>query len=218
MRRNQVLLGAILGVAVFYLIATIALGSPPHATATGTEVARWFRTHDHHVRVWLWFSTFALVFFGVYAAEVRRALPAPHRDLFFAGAVTLIAVTCVQGWIWAGLALHPKRLQPSTARLVLDIASYWGPVLICATILMLAPIVVLAFQGRPSLPRWLGWLAAIALAEQIIESITIFGTSGFVAPGGPVNTFVGAILTLVALGALGVVVANEPRRVQPAAR
>jgi hypothetical protein len=214
MRRNQVLLGAMLAFAVFYIIGTIALGSPPEATASGAEVARWFRTNDHHVRAWLWFSTFALVFFGVYAVEVRRALPAPQRDLFFAGAITLIAVSCVQGWIWAGLALHPKRLQPATARLVLDITSYWGPVLICATILMLAPIVVLAFQGRPVLPRWLGWVAAIALAEQIIESVTIFGTRGFTAPGGPMNLVLGALLTTIALLALGVVVAS-PSSGQP---
>jgi hypothetical protein len=212
MRRNQVLLGAILGFAVFYVIATLALGSPPETTAGGAQVVRWFRTNGHDVRVWLWFSTFALVFFGVYAAQVRRALPAPHRDLFFAGAVTLIAVTSVQGWIWAGLALHPKRLQPSTARLALDIASYWGPVLIAATIMMLSPVVVLAFQGRPRLPRWLGWLAAIALAEQIVESITIFGTHGFAAPGGPMNLVLGALLTTVALLALGVVIASEPAR------
>jgi hypothetical protein len=83
-------------------------------------------------------------------------------------------------------------------------------VLICATILMLAPVVVLAFQAQPSLPRWLGWLAAVALAEQIIESITIFGTRGFTAPGGPMNLVVGALLTTVALLALGVVVASEP--------
>jgi hypothetical protein len=212
MRRNQVLLGAMLAFGVFYVSATIALGSPPEATASGAEVVRWFRANDHHVRVWLWFSTFALVFFAVYAVEVRRALPAPQRDLFFAGAITLIAVSSVQGWIWAGLALHPERLQPSTARLVLDIASYWGPVLICATILMLAPVVVLAFQAQPSLPRWLGWLAAIALAEQIVESITIFGTRGFTAPGGPMNLVLGALLTTIALLALGVVVASEPAR------
>jgi hypothetical protein len=190
----------------------------PEATATGAQVVKWFRTNGHDVRVWLWFSTFALAFFGVYAAEVRRALPAPQRDLFFAGAIVLIAVSIVQGWVLAGLALHPKRLQPNTARLVLDIASYWGPVLICATILMLAPIVVLAFRGRPVLPRWLGWLAALALAEQIIESITIFGTRGFTAPGGPMNLVLGALLTTIALLALGVVVASAPAPGQPATR
>ena len=45
--------------------------------------------------------------------------------------------------------------------------------------MMLGPIVVLAVPGDVGWPRWLGWLAAVALAEQTLESITIFGTSGF---------------------------------------
>jgi hypothetical protein len=76
--------------------------------------------------------------------------------------------------------------------------------------MMLAPVVVLAFRGEAGLPRWLGWLAGIALAEQIVESITIFGTRGFTAPGGPMNLELGAALTTIALLAIGVVVATEP--------
>jgi len=208
-RRNQVLIGAIVGVAVFYTIAIIALGSPPDATASGADVVKWFREHDDSVRVAVWCTTFAMVFMGVYAAYVRKALPKPHADIFFAGAITLIAETIVQTWILAGLALHPRNLQPSTARLALDVANYWGPVLISATILMLAPIVVLAFRGQAGLPRWLGWLAGIALAEQIIESITIFGTRGFTEPGGAMNLVLGAGLTTIALLAIGVVIATE---------
>jgi hypothetical protein len=198
---------------VFFVLSTIALGTPPDATDSGAQVVRWFQEHDGNVRVWLWLTTFAMVFFGVYAAYVRRSLPKPHADLFFAGAITLIAETCVQGWIWGGLALHPQRLEPASARLALDIASFWGPVLISATILMLAPVVVLAFRGEAGLPRWLGWLASIALAEQIIESITVFGTRGFTEPGGDMNLVLGALLTTVALLALGVVVATEPEPV-----
>ena len=123
MRRNQVLIGAILGVLVFFVLGTIALGTPPAVTDTGTQVVRWFRQHKGNVRAWLWFTTFAMVFFGVFAAYARRALPKPHADVFFAGAVTLITATCVQGWILGGLALHPQRLQPATARLALDIAA-----------------------------------------------------------------------------------------------
>jgi hypothetical protein len=39
MRRNQFLLGAMLGFGVFYVSATIALGSPPEATASGARSA-----------------------------------------------------------------------------------------------------------------------------------------------------------------------------------
>jgi hypothetical protein len=210
MRRNQVLIYAMVGFAACYIAATVALGSAPDATDTGAVVVRWFRDNKSHVRLWLWLSTFALVFFAVYAAHVRRYLPAPHRDIFFAGAVTLIATSSVQGWFFGGLALHPQRLQPTSARLALDIASFWGPVLIAATIMMLAPVVVLAFRGEAGLPQWLGWVAGVALAEQIVESITIFGTHGFTAPGGPMNLVLGALLTTIALLSLGVVVANAP--------
>jgi hypothetical protein len=218
MRRNQVLIYAMVGVVVFYAAAAIALGTAPDATDSGAAVVRWFRENKDHVRLAVWFNTFAMVFFGVYAAHVRRFLPAPHRDVFFAGAVTLIAESVLQGWFLAGLALHPGSLQPSNARLALDIASFWGPVLISATILMIAPIVVLAFRGEAGLPRWLGWVAGIALAEQIVESVTIFGTRGFTAPGGPMNLELGAALTLIALLAVGVVVATGPTPSQPATR
>jgi len=45
------------------------------------------------------------------------------------------------------------------------------------------------------LPRWLGVFGAIAFVEQAIETITIFGSTGFTQPGGTMNLQVGAGLT-----------------------
>ena len=39
-------------------------------------------------------------------------------------------------------------------------------------------------------------LGAIAFAEQAVETITVFGTHGFTAPGGDMNILLGAGLTL----------------------
>ena len=39
-------------------------------------------------------------------------------------------------------------------------------------------------------------LGAVAFAEQAIETITVFGTGGFIAPGGDMNLILGAALTL----------------------
>jgi hypothetical protein len=56
----------------------------------------------------------------------------------------------------------------------------------------------------------LGWLTGVTLVEQVVESITIFGTHGFTEPGGPMNLQLGAGLTTVSLLAIGIVIAREP--------
>jgi hypothetical protein len=63
-------------------------------------------------------------------------------------------------------------------------------------------------RGGAGLPRWLGFVAAVALAEQLVETITIFGRHGFIAPGGAMNVDLGAGLVGVALLCLGVAVAR----------
>ena len=46
--------------------------------------------------------------------------------MFFFGAIALAAETAVQSWILGGLSWHADRLDPATARTLLDIASFWG--------------------------------------------------------------------------------------------
>ena len=124
----------------------------------------------------------------------------------------------MQGWVWGGLAWHASDLQPATARTLLDVASFWGPVLTSTTVTMLAPVALLGLRGEaPALPRWLGAIAAVALVEQLIETVTIFGSHGFIAPGGPMNIYLGAGLTAVALLSLGIALARSPMRPRAAA-
>jgi hypothetical protein len=209
--RGRVLLWSTIGFAVLYGAAYATLGTPPDAHDSGAVVADWFRSHGGHVRAWLFLGTLALVLFVVYAALVRSRLPEVHRDLFFAGAVLLVAESSVQGWLWAGMAGHASSLSPATARTLLDVASYWGPVLTSATVLMLAPVTIVAFSADGALPRWLGWVTGVALVEQLAETVTMLGRSGFIAPGGPMNVVLGGAFTSVALIATGVVVARAMR-------
>ena len=115
---------------------------------------------------------------------IRGLLPAPHRDVFLIGGAALIIETAVQAWFWAGLALHPDTLQFETARTMLDIAIFWGPILTGATMTMIGAVTVLGFGGRAVIPRWLMILGVITFLEQAIETVTVFGTDGFIAPGG----------------------------------
>jgi hypothetical protein len=211
MRRSTLLLSATVGFGVLYLAGAIALSSTPGAGDDGREVAAWFRDHGGHVRAWLWLLTLSLPLFATFVALVRAELPAPHRDIFLFGAIAFAAETAVQGWLWAGMAWHASQLQPATARTLLDVASFWGPVLTSTTVTMLAPVALLALRGEAGLPRWLGVLSGLALAEQLIETITIFGRHGFIAPGGPMNIYLGAGLVALALLGLGVSVARARR-------
>jgi hypothetical protein len=211
MKRSTAVLGATIGFALLYLGATIALGTPPDVNDNGAAVSRWFASNGGHVRTWAWLLTLSAPLFALYAAFVRQHLPVGLRDLWLIGAVAFIAETAVQSWVWLALAFHTHSISPETSRTLLDVANYWGPVLTSTTIMMLTSVVVAAFDTASRLPRWLGVIAAVAVVEQLVETLTIFGRHGFMAPGGPMNLFLGAGLVAVALLALGFVVARLER-------
>ncbi len=92
-------------------------------------------------------------------------------------------------------------------------ASFWGPVLTGATTTMIGAITVLGVRSGVLIPRWLFLLGLVAFAGQAVETITVFGTSGFIAPGGGMNLLLGAGLT--AAWFVGLVVWAAQRLGQP---
>ena len=69
---------------------------------------------------------------------------------------------------------------------------------------MMAAPTWLALRGEAGLPRWLGVVGFVACAEQLVETISIFGSSGFTEPGGAMNLQLGAALVGIWLVAFGV--------------
>jgi hypothetical protein len=205
---RSLVIAAVAG-GLLYLVGAIALGSPPDATDSGARVVAWFANHEHNARVYAWSAALGTLAFAIVAALIRELLPAPQRTVFTIGAAAFVVENAVQAWIWAGLALHPAQLEPASARLALDIASFWGPLLTGATTAMIGAVTVLGLRATPLIPRWLTALGVIAFAEQTIETITVFGTHGFIAPGGAMNVVLGAALSLVWL--VGLVVWAVPR-------
>jgi len=191
---SRALLAATVAVFVLYAIALLALGTPPAASETPAQVVIWFREHGDSARLFVWAITVATLPLAIMFTLMRRLLPAPHRDVFLIGVVTYMAASALVTWTWAGLALHADQLEPPTARTVLDVAVFSGPVLTGATTTMIAPVTLLALRGRAGLPLWLGVLGVVAFAEQAVESVTIFGSTGFTQPGGAMNMQLGADL------------------------
>jgi hypothetical protein len=204
MRSSMVLRISAVSVVVLYFAGGAVLGQLPAGAASGQEVAVWFAAHGWQVRgaVWLW--TMEAVASATFVGLVRNRLPVPHRDVFLIGGATFVAESAVNTWILAGMSWHSAQLAPQTARTLLDVASFWGPVLNGSTIAMLASVVVLSFGRVPVLPRWLGFIGAVALVEQAVESVvTIFGESGFTEPGGAMNLQLGAGLDCIWFICLG---------------
>jgi hypothetical protein len=199
-----------------YLVGAIALGSVPEATDSPAQVVGWFQDHHDAARVYAWTAAFGTLAFAVVAGIIRGTLPAPFGDVFLLGAAAFIVETAVQAWCWGALALHSTSLEPATARTVLDIASFWGPILTGATTTMIGAVTVLGFGARPLIPRWLFVVGVIAFTEQAVETVTVFGTHGFIAPGGDMNLLLGAGLTAIWLGGLVVWTARRlGRSAQP---
>jgi hypothetical protein len=192
---SRVLLGATIAYALLAAVELAAFGTLPAATETGTELVAWFRANPNSIRLGVWAFTVMLPAFAVIAALTRERLPAPHRDVFFLGAMVYAASIAVWTWTWGGLALHAERLDPAIARAVLDVALFFGPVLTGATTTMMAPVTILGLRGE-TVPRWLGALGLIAFLEQSLETVTIFGSTGYTQPGGAMNMQLGGGLTL----------------------
>jgi hypothetical protein len=179
-------------------------------------ISTWFEQHADAARTYAWTATLGGLLFAVAASIIRHQLPAPAGTVFLLGAAAFIVETAVQSWIWAGLALYPSSVDPTTTQALFGIASYWGPLLTGATTAMIGAVTVLGFGEDPLIPRWLMMLGVVAFAEQAVETITVFGTHGFIAPGGDMNLLLGAGITLVWLAGLVVWAAGRTREPAPA--
>lgn len=179
-----------------YVVAFGVLGTPPDADSAAKTVTGWFTDNHEHVRTFAWLLVAGLPFFCAASAGVRQRLPEGLRDLYFAGVIAFVAETALQCWLWGALAFGPDTAG-ATSLTLFHAALFWGPVLTSATLAMLVPIAIVGLRG--GWPTWLGALAAVAVVEQAVETTTVFGHHGFMAPGGGMNVYLGAALTAAAL-------------------
>jgi hypothetical protein len=215
---SRALLVATAAYLLLALVGLIAVGTLPAATETGDQLVAWFREKGESVRLFVWAWTVAIPPLAIMVACLRRLLPAPHRDVFLIGAISYLIAIEIATWTWVGLALHADTLNPATTRTVLDVVTFLGPVLTGSTTTMMAPVTLLGLLGQSRIPRWLGVLGLVAFLEQAVETITIFGSSGFTQPGGAMNMQLGATLTLGWLVAFGLWGGLQGRAMKPGDR
>ena len=214
MDRRRALLACSIGFVALYAVAILVQGTPPKPNDTGDAVVAWMTQHHNAVRAASWFATMATPLFLMFAVYLREVLGGVAGRALMVGVTATAALTVTQSWITLGLARRPQSLDPAIARTLLDVAAYWGPSLIAFTVLTLGAIAWSSLRDG-KLPRWLGILAAIALVEQLVESVTLFGTSGFIAPGGPMNALLGAGLTLIVWMLAGILGSRQTEQTAP---
>jgi len=195
MKPSRVLLISILATGGLYVAGFVALGdSYPTIDSNGQEIVEWFSDNGTRARIYAWTAAFISLGLAIFGGQVSALLPKPHRYIFLAGVLGFAITSQVQAWFWAGLALHPQSLDPPAARTIFDIPAYWGPLVNGSTATMAAAVATLGFGVTPIIPRWLMWLSAIFFVEQAIETVTVFGQTGFIAPGGTMNVYLGGTI------------------------
>lgn len=201
MNTSRFLLLNILATAAFYIASFVALGSSfPTINSGGQEIVDWFSANGSSARFYAWTAAFFSLGLAIFGGQVSALLPAPSRYVFLAGALGSAITAQVQAWFWAGLAFHPQDLDPSAARTIFAIPAYWGPLVNGSTTAMAAAVLVLGFGASAIIPRWLTWLSALFFVEQAIETVTVFGSTGFTAPGGTMNVYLGGVLGFAWIG------------------
>lgn len=192
--------------AVLSVGATVLVPVGPGVDRPGADIVDHLAAHTGMIRLQALLAALALLALVVVIGFGRDRLDGPAGYVFTVGAAVLIAQVGISAWFGAGLALHAGSLEPATARALADIASMRGPVLTVATIMLAGPVVWAARQG--GFPRWLALIAAVFVVEQFVELLTIIGPVGsFIAPGGPMNVYLGGTLFVLFVVALGLALA-----------
>ena len=195
MKHSQILLINISATGALYVFSFVALGNSfPTINSSGQEVVEWFMNNGSSARTYAWTAAFFSLGLAIFGGQVSALLPKPHRYIFLTGVLGFAITSQVQAWFWAGLAFHPQGLDPAAARVIFDIPAFWGPLVNGSTTAMGAAIAALGFGASPIIPRWLAWLSVTFFLEQAIETVTVFGETGFIAPGGAMNVYLGGVI------------------------
>ncbi|MGI9400994.1 MAG: hypothetical protein ACR2O0_07055 [Rhizobiaceae bacterium] len=198
MKSSKILLIVSITTWAFYIASFSALGSGfPTIESSGQEIVQWFSDNGTNARIYAWTSTSFSLGLAIFAGQISAVLPKPNRYIFFGGVLGFALTAQVQAWIWAGLAFHPQDLDPAAARTIFDIANFWGPMVNGSTTAMAVAVAALGFGTSPIIPKWLTWLSVIFFLEQAVETITVFGKNGFIAPGGTMNVYLGGVIGLL---------------------
>lgn len=190
--------------------AFFAVEMPPGAAASGQDIVAWVQAHQAALAVQGWLTAVAWLPGVFLVALVHQRLRGPSATVYLLGAGLSVSLLFVGVLLRLGLARHAHELEPHAARLIADIEAYWGPLLTISNVLQAGALAASARVGL--LPGWFAPITLVFALQQAVETVTIVGSSGAIAPGGALN-LIGAGLYFIWIVALGVAASTDQRRV-----
>jgi hypothetical protein len=155
---------------------------PPLAGAPAAEIAAYYARHQTGLEVESVADGIGAVLLVVFAAVFHSRIRTMPSLTAFVGAAILAACVLVQVAAFHALAFRPNP-DPTRAALLNDLQSFTFQVATFPTLLFLGAAAA-AFFGTRRLPNWVGFLAALAAALQVVAWISFFAPSGILAAGG----------------------------------
>jgi|SRR5947209_12944343 hypothetical protein len=187
--------------AVLFSAALLLVPPLPGIDKSGDAIVAHLVAHGSGLRLQALLVALGLLALVIVLGHARTRLDGAAGYVMTIGSAVIVTEVAIEMWFTSGLALHPGSLNPGTARTLADVTVMWGPLLTVADVMVAVPIALASVQQK--FPRWVGALAAIFALEQLVETVTIVGGSGFIEPGGTMNLYVGGPLFVVFFLALG---------------
>jgi hypothetical protein len=206
---------AAIGFALLLGVGSGWVELPPGIDESGEMVVSWARAHRDAIAVQSWLVMLAWLPGGALLSLIHRRMTGAPAAAFLLGGALCVGLLAVGILLRLGLARHAADLTPASARLLADIEAYWGPLATIAIVLQAAALGIATHQG--AFPGWLLPITAVLGLEQLVETLTILGDQGFIAPGGALNQ-VGAALFGIWVLAQGVAASRNPETSSTAPR
>ena len=193
---------------VLYLIAFagIARFIPPPAPSLGADkINALFQDHAIQIRLGMVLGIIAsallIPFFGVISvqiARIERRLPVLAL-IQFGGAVLLVVFFQICGMLWATATFRPE-LEPSSVRMLNDLAWLTFVMIFPAYVLQLSCIAIASFMDHsadPLWPRWVGYLNLWVAMGGTGGGIAVFFKEGPFAWNGVIGFYIPIIAFVV---------------------
>ena len=165
---------------------------PPVAGAPAAEVVTYFTVHHVGLEIESVNLSVGMILLILFAATLHARIGDLASLTALAAAVAIAACVLVEVAAFQALVYRPDP-DPARAALLNDLQDFGFEVSTFPTLLFLAASAYAIHSSR-SLPRLLGWAAALAAAVQVITWMSFFAPTGPLAAGGMPNVIAFAAL------------------------